>query len=192
MLRRGFKTWCENLSGQLRADLGLNDIDPLDARRLAQYMKVVILTPSDVFGLSKDALRILVGEESDGWSAVTIPFEDAYAVIYNPTHSKRRTSSNLMHELAHILIEHEPGQVVLSADGMLALRSFDRTQEEEAAWLSGCLLLPRPVLLEIEHKGGPLEEVCELYGVSNALLTYRRNITGVARQMGRRRTRPRA
>jgi len=54
-----------------------------------------------------------------------------------------------MHELAHLIIGHEPARVVVSPDMILAVRTYDQGQEEEAAWLSGCLLLPRPALLAL-------------------------------------------
>lgn len=187
MLRRGFKTWCENISLQLRGDLGLTKTEPLAAQALARWMKVPLWAPADVVGLSPDVVRILVTEEAANWSAVTVSAGTKHAVIYNPTHSPRRQSSDVMHELAHMLIDHEPARMILSADGKQGLRSFDRTQEDEASWLAGCLLLPRPALLAIATKGTSAEAACEKYGVSRDLFNYRLNVTGVNVQVKRKR-----
>ena len=101
--------------------------------------------------------------------------------------SERRRSNDIMHELAHLFIEHVPATVIISPDGALALRTFDRKQEDEANWLSGCLLLPRPALVQIKQSGMGTEDACEVYGVSDELLHFRLNVTGVTVQMKRRR-----
>ena len=150
-------------------------------------MKVPLLTPADIVGLSPDVVRLLVTEHAENWSAVTLIIGTGHAIIYNPEHSARRQSSDLMHEIAHILIEHEPDRMIVSGDAKLVLRTFDGTQEEEARWLAGCLLLPRPALLWIERSGLSLEQTCRKFLVSRDLLTYRRNISGVTLQTKRRR-----
>lgn len=93
-----------------------------------------------------------------------------------------------MHEPAHLITGHNPSKVLLSQDGTVALRSFNRQQEEEAAWLSGCLLVPRPALVLIARTHMGLERACREYGVSDDLLDYRLNVTGVRIQMRRRGT----
>ena len=91
-----------------------------------------------------------------------------------------------MHELAHLVLGHDPSTVLLSQDGKAALRSFNPQQEEEAAWLSGCLLLPRPALVFIARTKMGAERACQKYGVSDDMLDYRLKVTGVKIQMKRR------
>jgi len=187
MFERGFKSWCENIALGLRRELGLNKTDPLSPQALATYFEVRLWTPRQIQGLSRQALNILLTTERESWSAITISYNGLDAIIYNPTHSAgRRQSSDIMHELSHIIIGHKPSTVLLSPDGVLALRAFDQKQEDEANWLSGCLLLPRSVLLFIMQSGMNQKEACRHYQVSDDLLTYRLNITGVAAQMRRR------
>ena len=76
---------------------------------------------------------------------------------------------------------------MFSPDGKWTLRSYDDQQEAEAAWLSGCLLLPRPALLRIAKLKLSDREAAARYGVSEQLLRYRKDITGVTRQLERRR-----
>ena len=57
---------------------------------------------------------------------------DVTTVIYNGKNSKGRQSSDIVHELAHVILDHEPCQGILSMDGEIAMRSFDAKQEDEA------------------------------------------------------------
>lgn len=190
MFERGFKAWCENVSLELRRDLGLSKESPLRPIVLADYLEVPVWTPSDLTGIPAGSLKALLVDESDDWSALTISIGDSVAIVHNTSHSKRRQSSDLMHELAHIVVGHEASKVEISKELGMAMRSFDRQQEEEANWMSGCLLLPRAALVAIgnsRHK----ESACGDFGVSMDLLTYRLNVTGVTAQMEHRRRRRR-
>ena len=73
--------------------------------------------------------------------------------------------------------------LMFAPDGTWTLRSFDEQQEREAAWLSGCLLLPRPALLLITRLNLSPLEAAERYGVSQQMLKFRKQVTGVARQV---------
>jgi Zn-dependent peptidase ImmA (M78 family) len=188
---RGFKSWCENIALELRKDLGLEPTAPLPSSNLARFLGVPLWKPTDL-ELSAESLETLLKEEQHGWSALTISVEGLASVIYNPSHSARRQSSDIMHELSHLVIGHEPSQVLFSQEFALVMRSFDRQQEEEASWLSGCLLLPRPALMAIATKRLPTQTACDRYAVSPDLLTYRLNISGVNAQIARRRPGSRA
>lgn len=186
-LARGFKTRCENIAQSIRVDLERGPSDPLPPTELAVYLGVHIVAPHDLPGMSELSLRVLLEEESDDWSALTISGPSVTFVIYNPTNSARRRSSDIAHELSHVLLRHSPSTLMFAPDGTWTLRSYDDQQEAEAAWLSGCLLLPRPALLLIAKLNLSPSEAAARYEVSEQLLRYRKDITGVTRQMGRRR-----
>lgn len=65
------------------------------------------------------------------------------------------------------------------------LESYSRKDEEEADWLSGCLLLPRPALMHIKRRMVDEEAVAEHYMVSRAMLKYRLDVSGVNYQYRR-------
>jgi Zn-dependent peptidase ImmA (M78 family) len=90
-----------------------------------------------------------------------------------------------MHELAHILLGHDPARVDVAEDGSLVLFTYDKDQEDEANWLAACLLLPRAALLVIRKESGDLKSAAKDYGVSQVMLQYRLNVTGVEHQMRR-------
>lgn len=194
MFKRGFKAWCERVSLEKRAELGLRTTDPLNPAGLAESLGITVWTPSDVPDLSEKWIDILLYGDSDSWSAVTLRLPGSNLIILNSAHSVARQNSDLMHELAHILLAHTPTRVDVSEDQQLLLRTHDREQEKEASWLAGCLLLPRPVLFTILQLGGATQEVARKYGVSMDMLAYRIRVAGVeiqAKRAGFRSTRRR-
>lgn len=182
MFARGFKTWCETTAAQHRRTLGLNARDPLDPVALANLLGVQVHSLEEVPGLDEGSRRVLL-QDSGGWSAVTLTNGTKSVVILNSAHSVARSASDLMHELAHLLIGHEPGRIDITEDGSLILNTYDRPQEEEANWLAGSLLLPREALLWILRQGLEPEIVAQRYGASAQMYRYRVNVTGVTQQV---------
>jgi hypothetical protein len=186
MFARGFKTWCENTAVGLRRQLGIALEDPLDPAALAQHLGVAVWAAHDVPGADDDTLRVLLHDDPSSWSAVTVHAAGASVIITNSAHSGGRPASDLMHELAHLVLGHEAARVDVSEDGHLVLHTFDRAQEDEANWLSGCLLLPRVALLHAREHGWTSRRIADHYGVSETMVGYRMNVSGVEAQMKRR------
>lgn len=184
MFERGFKSWCEKYSTDKRKLLGLNPDGPLDTMALAASLSVVVRKPADIPNISPATLDVLL--RNDGtpscWSAVTLVSGSRKIVILNSAHSPARQASDLTHELAHIIRGHSAQEVDVTADGLMLLKSYDKLQEEEADWLSGCLLLPRDALVSIRRKGLDVATSANLYGVSVQMLNYRMARSGVNRQ----------
>ncbi len=190
MFFRGFKTWCENTAIGLRRELGILQEDPLDPRKLAKHLGILVWAAEEVPGVDKDALRVLLHDDPSSWSAVTVHAGGRSVILTNSAHSGGRPASDLMHELAHLILGHEPARVDVSEDGHLMLHSFGRVQEDEANWLSGCLLLPRAALLNAREQGWSLSRIAQHYGVSEAMVKYRMNVSGADAQVARRRNVP--
>jgi len=186
LLERGFKTWAEKLALSIRRDMGLASHAPLPGVELAKYLDVQVWTPRDVPGLPRGVLDQLLVRDPDGWSAVSCCVDGKALIINNPQHSVGRQNSDLAHELAHIILEHEPSTIVLSQDALLAMRSFDEKQEEEANWLGWCLLLPRTALLFAVNARLQKNEIAQRFGVSERLVEFRTRITGVRSRFLRR------
>ena len=184
-MERGFKSRCEQMARSLRIELGLSPADPLPPDDLASYLDVAIWSVTDL-GLSKDDIAQLVVADPDSWSAITVSALGREAIIVNPAHVRGRHSSDVMHELAHLLLRHKPSTVFFADESEVALRGYDRSAEEEANWLAAALLLPREALMRLRRLRLSPQESCELYGVSKRMLTFRMNVTGVNRQFKRR------
>jgi Zn-dependent peptidase ImmA (M78 family) len=183
MLNRGFKTRSENIALQIRRELKLNKTSPLSCGALAEYLGVLLLTPKSIIGLASSVCTLLLGQSKNFWSAVTVSYGEVDMIIYNSSHSKARQSSDIMHELSHILLNHEPSKFFLNPNVGITLREYNENQEDEAAWLAGCLLLPREALLFIKKAGIIDQKTIENYSVSKNLLNYRMNVTGVKYQI---------
>lgn len=185
MYARGFKSWCERVALQQRTELSLRPEDPLDPMALAGHLGVAVWTAEQVPGLDPAHLGVLVEKDPDSWSAITLCTGVKDLIIVNPAHGGGRRASDIMHEIAHILIGHDPARVDVTEDGLLILSSYDKQQEEEAKWLSGCLLLPREALLLIRRRKMDPETAARTYGVSDQMLTFRQRVLNLVPQSGR-------
>ena len=184
-MERGFKSRCEEMSRRLRLELSLTPVAPMAVEQLAKYLDVSLWSVEDI-GLSSEDLNQLVEVDKGSWSAITVTVLDREAVIFNPTHSQGRHSSNVMHELAHLILGHDPTTMFFVGEGELALRGYNADTEREADWLAGTLLLPRDALVYIRRRRFGDDQAAMHYKVSNQMLNYRVRMTGVNRQYGRR------
>ena len=131
--------------------------------------------------VQRERFRELERIQPDSFSACTFrPSPERVVIVYNPLSAKSRRRSDLAHELAHILLDHELSR--LERLGDVTFFSCDAIQEEEAGWLSGCLLLPRALLLAEIRRGVSAKEIARKCGVSEPMAQYRLNVTGVLRQ----------
>ena len=179
VLRRGFKSEAERIAGRIRTELRMNSAQSVAPEALAGLSGVEIRAGDELIPLRR--FVDLEHVQSGSFSACTFrPFADRVVVVFNPLSARSRRTSDLAHELAHILLDHELSRIERLGD--ITFRSCNAMQEEEAAWLSGCLLLPRALLLAEIRKGSSASEIAETYSVSEGMARYRLNVTGVVRQ----------
>lgn len=170
---------------EYRHCLGLDRFSSLPALKLAAYLNVLAIGPKDIPDIPQDVLELLLGEGSNVWSAATLPAGDQNIIIYNTSHADTRQESDLMHELAHLVCEHKPGRIEPPGKFPWALRSFDPDQEEEAEWLGSCLQIPREAILFLVRRGYSNDAIGTQFGASEDMVRFRRNMTGVDRQLAR-------
>jgi len=185
MFRRGFKTWSEETAGRVRQALRIAPDAPLNPALLAELLKTPVLSPEQFPDLSSEVVERLVSVHRGEWSAITVTEGLHRLIVLNSAHSSTRQNSSLAHEIAHVILNHEPSLMFLAPGSGVNLRTHNKDQEEEAGWLSSCLLLPRAALLSIRRKRLTDEQACSEYIVSREMLRYRLNATGVDLQMRR-------
>lgn len=179
VLRRGFKSEAEEIAKRVREELGLAADQRVVPEELAKLLGIEVLAGDQL--IPRDRFLELEEVQPDAFSACTLqPSADRVVVVYNPLSSESRRRSDVAHELAHNLLDHELSRIEKLGD--VAFLSCDPTQEEEAAWLSGCLLLPRALLLAEVRKGSNTGAIARKCGVSERMVQYRLNVTGVLRQ----------
>lgn len=181
LFERGFKAWCDNTSLGIRKKMGLKPSDPLSAYDLAEQLNVNVVALDSLQFLPTNSRDFLAKGGDGEWSAATIQVGGHHYVVINPSHSLARQSSNLMHELAHIIREHTSTSFSMQ-DG-IAMRPYDSLQENEANWFAGSLLLTQNALFAINTDN--LDEELAKYGVSKSLYNWRLNVTGVRRRLMR-------
>ena len=186
-MERGFKSRCENIALGVRRELGLARVAALSPQGLAEYLEIPVINLPDVPGISPSDVRQLLEVDPDAWSAITVSNAGREAIIINSSHRGGRPATDIMHEIAHLLLGHEPSTMFYVGDGDIALRGYDQGNEEEAGWLAGALLLPRETLVHIKRVRLTNAEACKKFGVSQELLSYRLNVTGVNAQFRRNR-----
>ena len=178
-LRRGFKSEAERIASNVQAELGLSAADSVTPEALAKLLDIEVRAGDEL--ISRQRFIELERIQPGAFFACTFrPASDRLVVVYNPLPTPSRIRSDLAHELSHVLLVHELSRVEQLGD--LTFLSCDTAQEEEAAWLSGCLLLPRTLLLAEIHKGSTAANIAKKYGVSGDMAQYRLNVTGVLRQ----------
>ncbi len=134
-----------------------------------------------------DTLGILNDDSDQSWSALTMRLGPNHLIVYKPVASAGRRNNVIMHELAHIILGHELAQACILEDGSLVPGNFDQDQEDEADWLAGTLLLPRPALMSIRQRQLANDAACREHLVSTDMLKWRFRMTGVDFQLSRRR-----
>ena len=184
----GFKADCDRLAVQLRVELGLAPTDPLDPFALAAHLEISIRALSSM-GADPEACGYFLGEGGGEFSAVTLVVARRRRVIYNDGHNPERQRSDIMHELAHALLQHM-GTPPLTSDGM---RNWNSPIEHEAAELAGHLLVPDDAAIRCALKAKPVAECARRYGVSVELMTWRVRTSGGSSIVARsRRSDPRS
>lgn len=185
-MRRGFKTQAEKLALKYRAQFGISPRDRLDPKEFLQSLGLKVWTPAEIPGVDPEHVKQLTIRDSDSWSGVTVREGDCVAIIVNSAHAGTRQASTLMHEWAHLELRHKPSRADRSAGGLLLLSDYPSELEDEANWLSACMLVPRDGLLFHCGRGLGADEVAVHYGVSSQLASWRIGKTGVKRQLGYR------
>lgn len=180
-LRRGFKSEAERIARDVRVQLQKKPSDPLSPLELAELLGIEIRAGDELIPLER--FRELEDLQPGAFSACTLtPSRNRTVIVHNPLYPESRRNSDLAHELAHTLLGHELSRI--ERIGNLTFLSCDGIQEEEAGWLSGSLLLPRPLLLKEVRNGQEATDIAMKCKVSEEMARYRIRVTGVQKQAG--------
>jgi Zn-dependent peptidase ImmA (M78 family) len=184
-LRRGFRADAERMAQQIRKDFGLRPFDALDLHEVAASRNVEIV-PADTL-VPREALEELERLQAFAFSACTFDVDGTKVIVVSPLHSSGRQTSDIAHELAHLLLGHELTEIREIAG--ITFRTCRTDQEEEATTLGGTLLLPRPLLLSAARKSMTIEQIAKSSGVTVDMARFRFNATGIRKQLDARRKR---
>jgi Zn-dependent peptidase ImmA (M78 family) len=140
---------------------------------LAAHLNAVLFTPQQLPSLTPEQISLLL--VSNSWSAAVVRQAPLW-IVYHPLRAPARRESDLMHELAHVLLQHP----LVSFDPTTGQPQQRQQDEDEATYLGGCLQIPRRGLLWAVGCKMTLAEICAHFSVSKQMVQFRGNVTGVS------------
>jgi IrrE N-terminal-like domain len=171
----------ERIAAEVRGELSLLNHEPLDPFEYARLLRIPCepVSKLDQYGVPEEILDHLAGAGRRDFSAGTFCKSNRRLIVYNDHNSPARQKSDVAHELAHVLLEHEPGP----GCGFLGLPVWNAEQEDEATCLAGALLVPECAALAIVRRGLSVWESASIYGVSDQLMEVRLEITAAFKRV---------
>lgn len=162
----------EAIATEKRSKLGYKAFDRFPAAVLAEHYKAKILTPETVPNAEPEQVKILFN--NNNWSAGIISNNPLY-IVHNSRHEPKRQESNLMHEFAHIILQHK----MVGRDAKTGLFQRQQQDEDEAVYLGGCLQIPRRGLLWTIQKKMTVSQIARYFNASEEMVLFRCNLNGI-------------
>ena len=178
-MKRGFKKTAEKTALEVRSAMGITGTSRLNAADLVHHVGAELRCADELTSRAK--LERLEALQPGAFSACTFVLGKRRVVVYSPLSSPARRQSDLAHEAAHIVLGH--GLNTIAEVNGFSFFTCDPDEEQEANWLAGCLLLPRPLVYRATLRGLTPADIAEEFGVSEAMAAFRVRATGVQRQL---------
>lgn len=178
-MKRGFKAAAERRALAEREAIGLNATVPLDPLALAEMHGYSVIALGDLPGVPPEHVEQLRTHDTRAFSAAAVVLGSAAIIVVNDGHTEARQANSITHELAHLLLGHEP----VPAFAGPGVRTLTKLDEDEADWLAGCLLVPKSGIGEVMTAcGSDLTVAAAHYRVSVELMRWRHNVTSYRRR----------
>ncbi|MDJ0600404.1 MAG: ImmA/IrrE family metallo-endopeptidase [Crocosphaera sp.] len=162
----------EAIATEKRTILGFKAYEPLPAEVLTEHFQVKIFTEETVPNAESEQIKLLFN--SNSCSAVILPTKPLW-IVHNSRHTPVRQQSNLMHEFAHIILNHK----MVGFDAKTGLPQRRQQDEDEAIYLGGCLQIPRRGLIWAKQKKMNLSQVALHFNASEEMVRFRSNVNGI-------------
>ena len=168
------KAACKRLAGEVRAELGLEPMDALDPWQLAELYGVRVLALGQL-PLDHTIRDHFHNVRPEVFSGALLPHRTGAVIVENDAHPMARRRSTMGHEMAHVVGEHKFHTSLVNERGC---RTADKLQEDEAAEISGELLIPFEAAKRLARRKATDDEVALRFGVSPELARWRMNASG--------------
>ncbi|MCD4527228.1 ImmA/IrrE family metallo-endopeptidase [Nocardioides sp. cx-173] len=176
------KSQLKRLAAELRREVDVSPHERFDPYELAELYGIDVIPLSEL-ACDADAMHHFTVDRPEVFSGALIPCSDGSTVIVeNDTHLPERRVSTASHEISHVVLEH-PFSATLTDSGKC--RVMNKEHEDEAAELSGELLLPTEAARRLAYNKVGDEEVARRFGISVQFASWRMNATG-ARKIAQR------
>ena len=166
----------------IRSELGLNVYDKISCLELASHFDINVYSIRHMGeqGLKEQYIETLLSSAGKEFSAILLKMEDSKQLIYNCSHSIQRIRNSIAHEIAHVLCEHNFLECDLGKKFLI--RDHPKDVEDEANWLSGCILMPGKGIEWAVRNKMSIEDMAEHFDVSKQLAQWRYNSTGMGKR----------
>ncbi|HSX65924.1 ImmA/IrrE family metallo-endopeptidase [Nocardioides sp.] len=168
------KAACKRLAVEVRAELGLDPMQALNPWDLAELYGIRVVALGDL-ALDHAIRDHFHAVRPEVFSGALLPHRSGAVIVENDAHPLARRRSTMGHELAHLVAEHQFGTSLVNERGC---RTADKLQEDEAAEISGELLVPSDAAKRLARQKATDDEVALRFGVSIELARWRMNATG--------------
>jgi Zn-dependent peptidase ImmA (M78 family) len=183
-LRRGFKAEAERRSLAIWSEIGQPVTGPVDVSAVAAALGARIVMADTL--VSTERLHELESLQAFAFSACTFEIGGSPVVVLNPLRTLGRRRADAAHELAHVMLRHQM-RVPERIAGYVFFTG-NAEQEDEAGWMAGALLLPRPAVVRGAQLGMGVRDLADHYQTTEEMARFRLNATGAAIQARRRRS----
>ncbi|MEM8777842.1 MAG: ImmA/IrrE family metallo-endopeptidase [Cyanobacteria bacterium P01_G01_bin.49] len=163
----------EAIATKHRNILNFKAFEPLPAKVLAQHFQATLFTPETVPNAEPEQVKLLCNYNN--WSAGIISKNPLW-IVHNSRHEPPRQESNLMHEFAHIILQHK----MVSRDPTTGLFQRRQQDEDEAVYLGGCLQIPRRGLHWAKQRNKTISQIALYFNASEEMVRFRSNVNGIA------------
>ena len=163
----------EAIATKQRNALGFKAYELLPAKVLVKYFKATIFTPETVPNAEPEQVKLLRDSNSN-WSAGIISKKPLW-IVHNSRHTQPRQQANLMHEFAHVILNHK----MVSYNPKTGLPQRRQQDEDEAVYLGGCLQIPRRGLLWAKQKQMNISQIALHFNASEEIVKFRSNVNAI-------------
>ena len=129
---------CEEIAEETRAELGLGARSQVDPKALAALLEIEVESLVDFAGRCPEEVAQLTEDDPTALSAVTFFRGTRCMIIVNAEHPEHPEQESIEHELAHVLLEHQPKQLFDNC----GLRIWHDCDEAQADYLACALAVP--------------------------------------------------
>jgi Zn-dependent peptidase ImmA (M78 family) len=174
-------------------DLGLTEYQRLCPYQLAEEHGITVYSLADLAaaGCSAEAIELFASLKPEVWSAALVPNGTGQFIVENVAHNRLRRRSNVAHEMAHLILEHEFDEILFAGDERGCKDPVSKRVEAEATELSGELLLPAAAARRAAIRRLSDQDVADLFDISVDFARWRMNVSG-ARLIAQRSAQKRA
>jgi hypothetical protein len=129
-------------------------------------------------GCPPEAIEFFTSVRPEAWSAALVPNGTGQFIVENNAHTPQRRRSNIAHEMAHLLLEHEFDRILFTNGKRGCANPTSKMMEDQAAELSGELLLPAAAARRAAAFRQTDVQVADQFDVSPEFARWRMNVTG--------------